>query len=65
MTSKMKETQEKIIERFESGEIPEALAYSMFPIPEIPCFNWSLLNRTLVFLSGNMDARGTRSGDGK
>ena len=60
MTPKVKETLDLILARFESGEIPEAVAYSMFPIPEIPCAAWSLLNRTLVFLSGTMDARGIR-----
>ena len=30
------------------------------PLPEIPCSAWSLLNRTLVFISGTMDARGMR-----
>lgn len=60
MKPKVKETLNKIIERFESGEIPEAVAYSMFSIPDIPCSKWSLLNRTLVFLSGTMDARGIR-----
>lgn len=60
MKPKVKETLNKIIERFESGDIPEAVAYSMYPIPDIPCANWSLLNRTLVFLSGTMDARGIR-----
>ena len=58
MTPKVKETLDKILARFESGQIPEAVAYSMFPIPEIPCTAWSLLNRTLVFISGSMDARG-------
>jgi hypothetical protein len=60
MTPKVRATLDKIIARFESGDIPEAVAYSMFPIPDIPCANWSLLNRTLVFLSGTMDARGIR-----
>ena len=32
----------------------------MFPIPNLPCSNWSLINRTLVFLSGSMDARGIK-----
>jgi hypothetical protein len=36
MTPKVKETLDKILARFESGQIPEAVAYSMFPIPEIP-----------------------------
>ena len=60
MTPKVKETLDLILARFETGEIPEAVAYSMFPIPEIPCSAWSLLNRTLVFISGSMDARGFR-----
>ncbi|RPH51693.1 MAG: antirestriction protein [Desulfobacteraceae bacterium] len=60
MKPKVKEALNKILERFESGDIPEAVAYSMFPIPNLPCSNWSLINRTLVFLSGSMDARGIR-----
>ena len=60
MTPKVKEVLNQIIEKFESGDIPEAVAYSMFPIPDLPCARWSLLNRTLVFLSGSMDARGYR-----
>ncbi|WP_435550204.1 ArdC-like ssDNA-binding domain-containing protein [Desulfobacterium sp. N47] len=60
MKSKVKETLDKILERFESGDIPQAIAYSMFPIPNLPCSSWSLLNRTLVFISGSMDARGIR-----
>ena len=34
MKLKVKETLNKIIDRFESGDIPEAVAYSMFPIPD-------------------------------
>jgi len=49
-----------IIERFESGDIPEAIALSMFPIPNIPAAKWSLMNRTLMFLAGTEDARGYR-----
>jgi hypothetical protein len=61
MKPKVKEALNKIIERFESGDIPEAVAYAMFPIPNtLPCSNWSLINRTLVFLSGSMDARGIK-----
>jgi hypothetical protein len=60
MTPKVKEVLNHVIEKFESGDIPECVAYSMFPIPDLPCSKWSLLNRTLVFLSGSMDARGFR-----
>jgi antirestriction protein ArdC len=49
-----------VVDRFRSGEIPEAIALSMFPIPNIPAAKWSLLNRTLMFLAGTEDARGYR-----
>lgn len=58
MTPKVKEVLNQVIEKFESGDIPAAIAYSMFPIPDLPCSKWSLINRTLVFLAGSMDARG-------
>jgi hypothetical protein len=51
MTPKVRETLNTIIERFKSGDIPEAVAYSMFPIPNLPSSRWSLLNRTLMFFS--------------
>jgi len=60
MKPKVKETLNKIINRFESGDIPEAIAYSMFPISDIPSAKWSMTNRTLMFLSGTMDARGIK-----
>ncbi len=59
MTSeKVKGTLESIVQRFKEGDIPEAIAYSMFPIPNIPASRWSLLNRTLMFFAGTNDARG-------
>jgi len=58
--SKIQETLQSILGCFESGNIPEAIAYSMFPIADLPSANWSLLNRTLMFLSGTADARGFR-----
>jgi len=60
MNEKVKSVLNSVLERFESGDIPEAIAYSMFPFPEVPSACWSLLNRTLMFLSGTMDARGIR-----
>jgi hypothetical protein len=50
----------EVIDRFMSGDIPEAIALSMFPIPNIPAAKWSLLNRTLMFLAGSEDARGIK-----
>ncbi len=60
MNDKVKQTLKSILDKFKSGDIPEAVAVSMFPIPDIPSSKWSLLNRTLVFLSGTQDARGYR-----
>ena len=60
MNEKVKSILNSVLERFESGDIPEAIAYSMFPFPEVPSARWSLLNRTLQFLHGTFDARGIR-----
>lgn len=58
MNSKIKQTLFNILSRFKSGEIPKAVAYSMYPIPDVPSSKWSLLNRTIMFCSGSMDCRG-------
>ena len=58
--AKIKQALENIVQRFKEGDIPEAIAYSMFPIPNTPASRWSLLNRTLMFISGTNDARGFR-----
>jgi len=34
MNAKIKQVLENIVQRFKEGDIPEAIAYSMFPIPE-------------------------------
>jgi hypothetical protein len=58
MNDKVKATINRILEQFETGDIPEVVSYVMFPIPDIPSARWSLLNRTLMFLAGTADARG-------
>ena len=60
MNDRVKSVLNSILQKFETGDIPEAIAYSMFPFPEVPSARWSLLNRTLMFMSGTMDARGIR-----
>jgi hypothetical protein len=60
MAQNVRETLNSILEAFESGKIPEAIAHSMFPIPDLPSSNWSVLNRIIMFLSGTADARGFR-----
>jgi antirestriction protein ArdC len=60
MNAKVKEVLASILDRFRNNDIPEAIAYSMFPIPNIPSAKWSLLNRMIMLLSGTRDARGFR-----
>jgi hypothetical protein len=60
MNDRVKNVLNSILQKFETGDIPEAITYSMVPFPGVPSANWSLLNRTLMFLSGTMDARGIR-----
>ena len=58
MYNRVKEVLTSILDRFKSGDIPEAIAYSMFPIPNIPAAKWSLCNRMIMFFAGTQDARG-------
>jgi hypothetical protein len=60
MNMKVKLTLDCIIQRFKIGDIPEAVAFSVFPIADIPSARWSKLNRIVMFLSGTQDARGFR-----
>ena len=58
MNNRVKQTLNAVLERFKSGDIPEVVSYAMFPIPDLPSSRWSLLNRTIMFISGTCDARG-------
>lgn len=58
MNENVRKVLNTIIEKFENNDIPAAIAYSMFPIPNIPSSKWSLLNRLTMFLAGTQDARG-------
>lgn len=49
-----------ILEKFRTGDVPKAIAYSMFPIRGIPSDRWSYVNRMIMLFSGTMDARGIR-----
>lgn len=60
MHDKVRQTLSVIVEKFKSGEIPEAVALATFPAANVPSGKWSFLNRTLMFLSGTGDARGFR-----
>ena len=58
MNDKIKTALQGILEKFKSGDIPEVIAISTFPIPRIPSAKWSLINRMLMFIGGTKDARG-------
>ena len=59
MNEKIKTVLNTILEAFESGAIPEAVAVATFsPIGDIPSAHWSFTNRTIQFLSGTADSRG-------
>ena len=58
MQHKANEVLANILNRFKTGDIPRAIAFSMYPIPNIPAAKWSLCNRTLMFFAGTSDARG-------
>ena len=60
MNAKVKEVLTTILDKFKTGDIPEAIAVAMFPVADIPSAKWSLLNRTLMFLAGTGDGRGYR-----
>ena len=60
MNEKVKQVLASIVDTFKSGKIPEAVALASFPVPDIPSTNWSFMNRTIMFLSGTIDARGFR-----
>lgn len=57
---KAKEALNMILERFESGDIPDAVALTCYPLADTPMSKWSLLNRLLVYFRGSQDARGFR-----
>lgn len=51
---------DRILESFESGDVPEALAIVTLPALDVPCSSWSLANRLILFFAGTSDARGYR-----
>lgn len=58
---KVKEATEKLLEMFDSGDLPQAIARTViFPDPSIPSSHWSLVNRLLMVSEHTSDARGYR-----
>jgi len=59
MNQKIKTVLNTILEAFEKGNIPEAVAIATYPpINGIPSEKWSYNNRIIQFISGTVDARG-------
>ena len=56
----VQETLHNIIELFQMGQIPEAVAFATFPSCDVPCSHWSFANRLLCFFHHTEDARGYR-----
>ncbi|MBA4390612.1 MAG: antirestriction protein [Syntrophus sp. (in: bacteria)] len=56
-----KQTLDLVLEKFKEPEsLPKAISYMAFPVPNIPVYTWSFLNRLIVLWSGTEDARGYR-----
>jgi hypothetical protein len=60
MNDKVKQTLQAVLDKFKSGDIPEVVAYAMYPIADVPSSKWSLMNRIIIMLAETRDARGYR-----
>lgn len=60
MLPKVKEVLNKLLVEFQEGNIPAKIAYTIFPIINIPSSKWSLLNHLVMFIHETEDARGFR-----
>jgi len=57
---KAQQTAQRIVDAFERGDIPAALAARWIRNQETPCSKWSISNQILTALAGTQDARGCR-----
>jgi len=58
MNYKVKAVLEGILERFKSGDIPQAIAHVTFPTVAVPSSKWSFMNRLIMYIGDTTDARG-------
>ena len=58
MNAKVKAVLDTILEQFKSGNVPEMVALSTFPISIFPMNKWSLLNQLACYFTGLTDFRG-------
>ncbi len=57
---RVRETLDRVVELFESGDVPVAIAKATHPPADVPSARWSLSNRVIAMLHGTSDARGFR-----
>jgi len=60
MKNRVKQVLNTILDKFKSGDIPDAIALASYPASDIPSSKWSFSNRILMFLANTNDARGFR-----
>lgn len=60
MNNKVRKIIDRLLDSFESGDVPEALSIVVLPKLDVPGSKWSICNRLIVFFSGSSDARGFR-----
>jgi hypothetical protein len=58
MNEKMQKALDKILNLFQSGDVPEALSITLLPRIDVPSSQWSICNRLLMVLNDTADARG-------
>ena len=57
---RVRETLDRVVALFESGDVPVAIAKATHPPADVPSGRWSLSNRVIAMLHGTSDARGFR-----
>ena len=56
-TETAKKTLDKILDSFEAGNVPEALAIALLPKQNVPSSSWSFGNRWIQAIEGTQDSR--------
>lgn len=60
MNNKIDQSIEKVLNLFESGNVPKVISMLVNPKDSRPCGSWSLRNKLIMYCSGTGDARGFR-----
>ena len=57
---RIKESIEKVLNLFKSGDVPEAISLLTNPKDPRPCGKWSLRNKLIMYCNNTKEARGFR-----